>query len=262
MAEFSNSQIDRLGDRLKEGSHSESDLRMLDEYRRSFSEAYELVLQTIRRHYRFPTSRTKTNLSIVSKLRRESMRLSRMQDIAGCRIIVADILAQDEMVAALQTDFPEARVMDRRNKPSHGYRAVHVIATILGKPVEIQIRTSLQDLWAQFSEKASDVLDPAIKYGGGPDDWREILATCSRLIKEEEDDEDRLARNQEQKKAAVDSLAKSYTTEERRDALKAIEEASKLVMDAAIHSRDAALNGLRHLISELERLEGKGPWSS
>ena len=39
--EMSKTQIDRLGDRLRKGDISEADLRLLDTYRRSFSEAYE-----------------------------------------------------------------------------------------------------------------------------------------------------------------------------------------------------------------------------
>ncbi|HUF61269.1 MAG TPA: RelA/SpoT domain-containing protein, partial [Verrucomicrobiales bacterium] len=111
-------------------------------------------------------------------------RLSQMQDIAGCRVVVADIVRQDQLVASLATDFPSASVIDRRDNPSssHGYRAVHIVAEMSGKPIEIQIRSSLQHLWAELSEKCADVLDPAIKYGGGPSRWREFLSKRSELV--------------------------------------------------------------------------------
>lgn len=176
----SKTQIDRLGDRLKGGPHTESDLRLLDDYRRSFGEAYEAVVQTIRQRGEFPTGRlAKSTLSIVEKLRRESLRLSQMQDIAGCRVVVGNIVEQEQFVASLITDFPKASVIDRRNNPSYGYRAVHIIAEISGKPIEIQVRTSLQHLWAEVSEKSSDVLDPTIKYGGGSESWRNFLTKSS-----------------------------------------------------------------------------------
>ena len=90
---LSKTQVDRLGDRLKGGSHTESDLRLLDAYRRSFGEAYEAVVQIIRQHGELPTGRlAKSTLSIVEKLRRESIRLSQMQDIAGCRVVVVDVV--------------------------------------------------------------------------------------------------------------------------------------------------------------------------
>lgn len=50
--ELSKTQIDRLGDRLKKGNISEADLRLLDQYRRSFSEAYEVVVGAIRTELR------------------------------------------------------------------------------------------------------------------------------------------------------------------------------------------------------------------
>ena len=180
---ISKTQIDRLGDRLKGGPHTESDLRLLDDYRRSFGEAYEAVVQTIRQRGQFPTGRlAKSTLSVVEKLRRESLRLSQMQDIAGCRVVVGNVVAQEQFVSSLITEFPKASVMDRRNNPSYGYRAVHIIAEISGKPIEIQVRTSLQHLWAEVSEKSSDVLDPTIKYGGGSESWRNFLTQSSKAV--------------------------------------------------------------------------------
>jgi ppGpp synthetase/RelA/SpoT-type nucleotidyltranferase len=179
----SKTQIDKIGDRLKGGSHTESDLRLLDDYRRSFGDAYLAVVQTIVECGEFPTGRlAKSTVSIVEKLRRESIRLSQMQDIAGCRVIVLNVMEQEQFVASLRTAFPGASVIDRRDNPSYGYRAVHIIAEISGKPVEIQIRSSLQHLWAELSEKSSDVLDPSIKYGGGPAEWRSFLRESSESV--------------------------------------------------------------------------------
>jgi ppGpp synthetase/RelA/SpoT-type nucleotidyltranferase len=192
MNAFSKTQIDRLGDRLKGGTHTESALRLLDDYRRSFGEAYEAVVGTIRQCGESPTGRpAKSTFSIVEKLRRESMRLSQMQDIAGCRVVVGDIVEQKQFVASLRTVFHGASVIDRRDKPSYGYRAVHIITEISGKPVEIQVRTALQHLWAELSEKSSDVLDPAIKYGGGPDWWRSFLKQRSESVASYEEFEKR-----------------------------------------------------------------------
>ena len=156
---------------------------MLDDYRRLFGEACETVVRKIRELGEAPTARlAKSTLSIVEKLRRESVRLSQMQDISGCRVVVADIMQQDQFVASLKTAFPAASVIDRRENPSYGYRAVHVIAEMAGKAVEIQVRSALQHLWAELSEKSSDVLDPTIKYGGGSDEWRNFLMKSSEAV--------------------------------------------------------------------------------
>lgn len=167
--ELTKSQINRLGDRLRKGKASDDHLRLLDLYRLSFGPASETVVDAIRSQLRLqPSVRTsKTRTSIIDKLRREKTRLSQMQDIAGCRIVVNNIRRQDDVVMRLGSVFDNTYIDDRRDRPSHGYRAVHVIVETLGRSVEIQVRTALQDWWAQLSEKYSDLIDPAIKYGSG-----------------------------------------------------------------------------------------------
>ena len=195
-ATLSKTQIDRLGDRLRQGLPSEADLRLLDDYRLSFGEAYDTVVRTIRDQLKLePTGRpAKSTSSIVDKLNRETIRLNQVQDIAGCRIVVADVTEQEQVVKSLKDSLPRVSIVDRRVNPSYGYRAVHVIAEISGKLVEIQVRTPLQHLWAELSEKFSDVVDPAIKYGSGPDEIRRLLSTASRVVGNFEDTEREFAR--------------------------------------------------------------------
>lgn len=184
MAMLSKTQIDRLGDRLRRGSFDEADLRLLDDYRRSFGPAYEAVVQAIRERLRLePTGRpAKSTGAIIEKLHRESIRLTQIQDIAGCRVVVPESVEQEQVVSSLCGLFSGASVIDRRVNPSYGYRAVHVVVQTSKKFVEIQIRTSLQHLWAELSEKLSDVVDRAIKYGGGAPDVRTMLARSSLTV--------------------------------------------------------------------------------
>ena len=186
---FSKSRLDRLGDRLRADEITAEDLRLLDEYRRSFAEGYEHVAGIIRNELKLdPTGRpAKSTTSIRDKLRRESIRLSQIQDIAGCRIIVPDVIAQDEGVEALIDRLGDMKVFDRRAKPSHGYRAVHLIAQCGGRPIEIQVRSTLQHMWAELSEKIADVVDPALKYGGGPEEWLTELLRASENVATAED---------------------------------------------------------------------------
>jgi putative GTP pyrophosphokinase len=186
--ELSKTQVDRLGDRLRKGNITEADLRLLDQYRRSFTEAYEVVVEAIRNDLGLePTGRpAKSTTSISDKLRRESIRLSQIQDIAGCRLIVPDIATQEPVVQSLTGLFEHTTVSDRREKPSHGYRAVHVVVTSQVKLIEIQVRTELQQLWAELSEKCSDVIEPAVKYGGGSELVKTLLSTTSSLVEQHE----------------------------------------------------------------------------
>ena len=188
---MSKTQIDRLGDRLKKGDVGDADLRLLDQYRRSFADAFEIVIQKIQNELALePTERAaKSTPSIVEKLRRESIRLTQIQDIAGCRLVVPDIVTQETVVQSLKSLFEHTTVVDRRQKPSHEYCAVHVIVSCLDKMVEIQVRTSLQHLWAEISEKFSDVIDSTIKYGGGNEDIRKYLTQSHLYIAKVEEAE-------------------------------------------------------------------------
>ncbi len=255
----SKTQIDRLGDRLKGGSHTESDLRLLDDYRRSFGEAYEAVVRTIRQRGEFPTGRlAKSTHSIVEKLRRESIRLSQMQDIAGCRVVVLNVVEQEQFVAFLQTVFPGASVIDRRDNPSYGYRAVHIIAEISGKPIEIQVRTSLQHLWAELSEKSSDVLDPTIKYGGGPDSWRNFLTESSEAVASYEEFEKAVAE-------LLEHHVPDHMVQEMRGRLKAstrnivrLEQSIEELRGKLVHARNVIADLFHRLISRLDETRPKG----
>jgi putative GTP pyrophosphokinase len=181
-------QVDRLGDRLKEGEITEDDLRLLDEFRKSFTPSYEDVVRGIREHLGAQTTGrpAKSTTSIIEKLRRESIRLSQIQDIAGCRFIVPDIHSQDRAVAELSQLFTRSVVVDRRERPSHGYRAVHVIVGLRTDSVEVQVRTALQHVWAELSEKIADKLGNIVKYGGGDESTRAALTGASAAIARQE----------------------------------------------------------------------------
>ena len=189
MEKISKTQIDRLGDRLRKSSRSDLDLKILDDYRRSFGEAYKEVVRTLREkfHLKLTGRPAKSTKSIIEKLHREKIRLSQMQDIAGCRVVVDDIQEQDHVIPLLRDVFPSASIIDRRIKSSHGYRAVHIIIKLLGKLIEVQIRTEWQHKWAEFSEKSSDKIDPALKYGGGDREILELLYRVSDRVKDSED---------------------------------------------------------------------------
>lgn len=178
------SEADRLGTHLLSRLTAD-DMTLLDSYRRAFRPAFEAVVDRIRSELALEVSGrpAKSTTAIVDKLKRGSMRLTQMQDIAGCRILVPDIGAQDKLVVVLSGMF-DATVIDRRVKPSHGYRAVHVVVKSADFPVEIQIRTDSQHVWAQLSEKLADIHGISTKYGGGPDFIRKPLSALSRLIED------------------------------------------------------------------------------
>jgi ppGpp synthetase/RelA/SpoT-type nucleotidyltranferase len=188
---FSKSEIDRLGERLKRGDPSDADLRMLDAYRRAFGDAYEFVVATIRDRLRVkPTGRpAKSTTSVIEKLQRETVRLSQMQDIAGCRVVARNIVEQNRLLARVKKLFPNCTFADRRQRPSHGYRAVHVIVHVADRPIEIQVRSKLQHVWAEVSERLSDSVGIALKYGRGPKRLQDELLGAADIVAKLEEQE-------------------------------------------------------------------------
>ena len=206
-------QIDRLGDRLRAGAGGAEDLQLLDEYRTDFGDPLALVLKGLRSRLRIePTGRIKVRQSIAQKLTRERTRLSQMQDIAGCRLVVPDLAAQEQVGSDIARDFEVAKSFDRRAMPSHGYRAVHLVLNATGRFLEVQVRTELQHLWAELSEKSADLFGIELKYGGGDEKIRAALADLAVVVQAYEHREAFLLRSpahpdvNEQASEAADAL--------------------------------------------------------
>lgn len=168
----SKTQIDRLGERLRESTRIEDgDLQLLQDLRSDHAEALEEVARRLAEEVGLePTTRLKTVGTIIDKLQRQPrLRLSQMQDVAGARVSLDVTLpAQDQIVETVRELFDHPRVVDRRKAPTHGYRAVHLVPSVQDRFVEIQVRTALQDLWAQLFERSADLVGRPIRYGERP----------------------------------------------------------------------------------------------
>lgn len=158
---------------------------MLSEYQAEFEAAYAHVERILtEKLYLTITGRpAKSNISIIEKLQRIKSRLSQIQDIAGCRAIVSSLTEQDDVVRAAQEWLPSVVVDDKRESPTHGYRAVHLLVTHNGRCVEVQIRTRIQHFWASISEKLSDTYGQEIKYGFGNVDVLRHLMNLSNVAR-------------------------------------------------------------------------------
>ena len=178
------SQLNKIGERLRKGRDTDDDRRQLDVFVSSFAPAFDQVFSDLEQLGLNPAGRShKTTDSIIAKLNRERTRLSKMQDVAGCRLEVPNRVEQDRIVSKLQQKYPGGSLQDRRLQPSHGYRAVHLVVQVLEHQIEIQIRTSLQHDWASATEKLADLFqDITIKYGGGPEQVRQFLDELSTMI--------------------------------------------------------------------------------
>lgn len=188
---FSKSQLDKLGSRLRNSvDPDDDDLVLLNRYRERFITVNDAVIGELRRLTDYAIeSRHKSVPSIVAKLRRrQPARLSAIQDLAGARIIVPDLRAQDELVGKIVARYPDATADDKRAHPLFSYRSVHVV---VHAPLsyEIQVRTTRQHIWAQLSERLADRYGFELKYGGGPQDvaaalseYSDFLAAADKLV--------------------------------------------------------------------------------
>jgi ppGpp synthetase/RelA/SpoT-type nucleotidyltranferase len=212
------SQLNKLGERLRKGQAEDNDIRALNDFRESFRPAFDKIVAALESLGLEVGGRSaKTIGSIVAKLEREKTRLSTMQDIAGCRVQVQNRIEQDRFVEQIVKMFPSSKIDDRRVKPSHGYRAVHVVANVGGSPVEIQVRTVLQNMWAQATERVADRFDPAIKYGDGPEFVQKILQDFSDVLNGIEEVEFEALGVPEAKAGLLDRI--NHHKERLRDAL-------------------------------------------
>jgi ppGpp synthetase/RelA/SpoT-type nucleotidyltranferase len=173
---LSKSALERLGRRLVAGEQPQradiDDLHiLLAAYGPVLASSVERVVATVGV---VPSSRVKTTATILEKLRRNGGHtLSSIHDLGGMRLVVSGGRAeQDQVVEQVYQAFLEdarpPRTIDRRVHPVQGYRAVHVIVYPDGYPIEVQVRTEWQHLWAEWFERLADQYGRGIRYGDPP----------------------------------------------------------------------------------------------
>ena len=137
--------------------------------------------------------------SILSKLNRESsMRLTQMQDIAGCRAVVGSVSSVRGLVEIYRKSDIKHKlhhVKDYIDHPkSSGYRGVHMIYeyfsdkidTWNGLKVELQFRSPLQHVWATAVETVGAFTKQALKSSRGAADWLRFFALMGSYIARKE----------------------------------------------------------------------------
>lgn len=173
---ISGKQLNKLGERLASPEPiTDEDYVLFTEVAQDYQAVLDKVEEKLQALGYQATTRVKTTGTLVDKLRRSPhLRLKAIHDVAGARIVIDGGRWEQDQVAErivqAFADCPKApEAIDRRENPSYGYRAYHVVAYEDGIPVEIQIRTKLQDTWAQITEKLGDAWGRGLRYGLGPD---------------------------------------------------------------------------------------------
>ena len=199
---FTIGQIDQLGKRLRDNQEvSSQDLDLLQEYRKSYSEALPFIFESLRKvaisqdNKAIVTFRIKRIDTIINKLRRYKnkegkgdMRLSRMWDIAGCRCIISS--ANEKIIFKVAKDLSASKDIIERRSPNDyvtrskedGYRSYHMYLERNGddKPIEVQVRNKEMHSWATLVEIFDILYGLGIKEGNKANLQQKFLLLFSR----------------------------------------------------------------------------------
>lgn len=154
-------------------------------FRRTFRSPLQKVTVGIRQFVQRESSavivgqRLKRVPTIIDKLvRLQKMKVTRMEDIGGCRAILPGGKPEIEGVLRRmeKNRWTIKRFRDYIADPKEtGYRAIHVVVQRDERPIEVQLRTPNQHRWAANVERAGAMIGFDLKDGVGPDDLVEFF---------------------------------------------------------------------------------------
>ena len=133
--------------------------------------------------------RLKRMPTILDKLARHpNMKLTRMQDIAGCRAILPGGAVEARAVLRrIRKNWMVRELYDYVATPkTTGYRAIHVVVIRDERLIEVQLRTPGQHEWALDVERVGARLRVNLKDGEGPREIVDFFRIGAELIALEE----------------------------------------------------------------------------
>ena len=200
--QFSRGRVDAAGNALINEPLLQSDyetaLSVINNWRSSHAYPLQCLKMTLLQRAKsidpkaIIAQRLKRLVSIRAKLQRFSqMKMSQMQDIGGCRAVVASIHHVERLVGLYEKNILRGAEFiekyDYIKQPKiDGYRGVHLVykyrstlsahQTYNGLRIEIQLRSRLQHAWATAVETASTFTGQALKSNIGTDQWKRFFA--------------------------------------------------------------------------------------
>jgi len=214
---FSKSQTDLAGDILRNPHSSEEEkneaLGILSNWRGAHSYPMHVFKQRLKNvsekidPYALSAQRLKRVPSIIKKLNREyggkkaTMKLTQMQDIAGCRAVMSDVSLAKKLYLDhyIKGDIKHKRVNEKdyiTHPKKDGYRSIHLIyryhsdkkgrINFNGLLIEVQIRSKLQHIWATAVETVDFFTRQAIKSNQGQEDWADFVRLVSSAFAKSE----------------------------------------------------------------------------
>lgn len=200
----SRGKVNRAGEHVRERVMSADDVAVIDTWRaahRPVLNTFQAILRTRTRGTGIIVAqRHKRKMTIYDKLARlPKMQLSRMDDVAGCRLIfssIAPLRRFREKLHAARFDHKLRNEVDKydyiKTPKKTGYRGIHDVYEYdvnsdHGKPykgllIELQYRTIYQHAWATCVEVVGFITESQPKFQQGDDRYENILALSSEII--------------------------------------------------------------------------------
>lgn len=202
----SKTRVNRAGERIREKMATAEDLEVIEEWRA----AHRAVLNTFQAILRIRAKGTgvkvaqrhKRKRTIFDKLERlPNMSLSRMDDVAGCRLI----FKRTKDLYAFRDKFHHARFNHKRRNADDpdkydyikspkvtGYRGVHDVyeydvnsevgKSLTGLYIEVQYRTLVQHAWATAVEVIGFITESQPKFQKGDKRFEHAMALASEIL--------------------------------------------------------------------------------
>ena len=133
--------------------------------------------------------------SITRKLKRWTrMKLTSMQDLGGCRVVVNNLQELYAFVDKLKSIKWNHALREEYNyidnPKEDGYRCYHLVysfqsknkAEYNGMLIEVQIRTQVQHLWATAVETMDEIDNDHLKNGEGKEENKKFFVLASQLL--------------------------------------------------------------------------------
>jgi ppGpp synthetase/RelA/SpoT-type nucleotidyltranferase len=207
--EYSKSEVNHAGDVLINADSSEEQLNEVREILENWRAIHAYPMHIFKKRLKdkallvdknaLVVQRLKRVPAIIKKLQRKynghppTMKLSQMQDIGGCRAVLANVSLARQLCEQYywKGDLKHKRVNLKdyiTNPKNDGYRSIHLIYKYFsdkgkkeynGLLVEVQIRSKLQHLWATAIEIVDFFTRQAIKSSEGQEEWMEFFRLVS-----------------------------------------------------------------------------------
>ncbi len=203
----SRKRVNRAGEQVRRGAPASEDLEVIETWRtahrpviNSFNSLLRMLISRTGKTGIVVAQRHKRARTIIDKLKRfPKMQLSRMDDVAGCRLIFENIEELEEFRESIhKAKFNHKRKNDSdkydyiENPKLSGYRGIHDVyeynvrsaagQAYKGLLIELQYRTFPQHAWATCVELVGFLAGNQPKFDRGDEQYRNILRLASEII--------------------------------------------------------------------------------